>query len=347
MIINGIDTGNLAIELPLALPDTVKGRVLQVDADGLCYIAGCYDDEPFSTAKYNFHSLLDSWVLMAGADTCVLHLTGANKGGRYDIATVKEYQANRKGKAKPKHLASLREYVRGLPECLFHEYQEADDGMAQGNYAAIKAGTPDLSCICSADKDLRMCSGWHLDQQTGELRYVDGYGEIELTEGKSKKIKGYGTSFFWAQCLMGDAADNIPGLPKLGANTQVRYSGFHTKAIEKLLDTCSCGDTKKENTAAEKLAALKPKACGAVATWHILHDCSTDQEAFYRVVQCYRDWYGEGIVKYKDYNGVEHDTTAGSMLVEQMMLLWMRRADNPHDIMDFVKGIRDGRTWTD
>jgi len=286
-------------------------------------------------------------MLMAGAESYVLHLTGADKGGRYDLATVKEYQANRKGKAKPKHLASLREYVRGLPECLFHEHQEADDGMAQGNYAAFKAGTPDLSVICSADKDLKMCSGWHLDQQTGELKYVDGYGEIELTEGKSKKIKGYGTSFFWAQLLMGDTADNIPGLPKLGCDTQIRYAGFHTKAIEKLLDTCSCGDADKEDAAAAKLQQLKPKACGAVAAWHILGDAVDDQDAFTRVVQCYKDYYGEGVVKYKDYNGIEHDTTAGGMLVEQMHLLWMRRVQGTGDIMDFVKGIQDGRVWKD
>lgn len=345
MDINGIDVGNLAIELPFEIPATVPGRVLQVDGDQLCYQTGCFDDEPFSTAKSNFESVLQSWILMAGADRAVIHLTGDNKGGRYEIATLKEYQANRKGKVAPKHLAALRAYVQdNYGNCEYHYDQEADDGMAQANYAAIIYGNRDLSVICSADKDLRMCSGLHLNTKTGEIIDVDGYGYVELLEGKPKKLVGYGTAFFWAQLLMGDTADNIPGLPACGPATLVRYEEFRTKAIEKLLDQCACGNQGKEDAAAEKIDALKHKACGQVAAYHIIKHCTNDNEALGAVLQAYRDHYGQGQFNYTAWDGTVKRATAGTMMVEQANLLWMRRYDGDR-FMDFAAHVKDGRQW--
>lgn len=347
MIINGIDTSTLEIDLPLDLPEKVPGRMLQVDGDQLCYMAGCFDDEPFSVAKRNFASQLESWMLMAGAELACIHLTGDNKGGRYDTATVKEYQANRKGKKKPKHLAALRAYIReNRRDVLFHEDQEADDGMAQGNYNALLAGDPALSVICSADKDLRMCSGWHLDQQTGELVYVSGYGSIELVEGKPKKVVGYGTAFFWAQMLMGDAADNIPGLPAMGPATMVRYKAFHTKSLIKLLDQCEDEDEAKADKAAAKIDALKHKPCGAVAAYNILKDCKNDSEAMLAVIQCYRDHYGTDVFTYKKWDGTEVQSTVGAMVLEQGDLLWMRRTKDDR-VYSFMRQVQQGGDWNE
>jgi hypothetical protein len=345
MEVNGIDLSGLEAELPLDLPDKVAGRRLQVDGDQLCYLAGCFDDEPFAVAKRNFTSQLETWMLMAGAELCTVHLTGDNKGGRFAQAIVKEYQANRKGKAKPKHLSALRAYVRETrKDVIYHDDQEADDGMAQGNYNAMLAGDPSLSVICSADKDLRMCSGWHLNQRTGELIYVSGYGSIELTEGKPKKIVGYGTSFFWAQMLMGDTADNIPGLPALGPDTLVRYKAFHTAALIKLLDTCESTDAIIADRAAQKITDMKHKACGAVAAYHILGDAKDDAEAMYKVIQCYRDHYPKGEFKMKHWNGEEIYTTIGSLFIEQAELLWMRRTAKEHPVT-FIQQVLDGGDW--
>ena len=41
---------------------------------------------------------------------------------------------------------------------------------------------------------------------------------IELDrEKKPPKLSGYGLKFFYAQLMMGDSVDNIPGLPRCGA----------------------------------------------------------------------------------------------------------------------------------
>lgn len=311
MEINGINLDDLDAEIPETLvPKEVPGRVLQLDADALAYECAAFDDDPFQQCINNFKAAIDSRLRMAGATFINLHLTGGDKGGRYDTALVKEYQGNRKDKVKPKHLAGLREWIMGyygsgvIAKAIMHEHQEADDGMAQGNYKAIQEGHPELSVIMSIDKDLTMCSGWHCDWNSYEMNYVDGFGEIHLDESTStKKIKGFGTSFFWAQLLMGDGADSIPGLPKLGMPLLDEYDPLKKP--------------RKEDA--------KPKACGAVMAWKMLKDVKTDLDAMLLVIKAYQSYYGTESFSYVDWRGDAHNLTSGHMVLEQARLLWMRR----------------------
>ena len=348
MEINGVNVDELNCN-DIVIPEIVPGRVLQVDGDHLCYLSTYDDDVSFAECRNNAKDILYSWMLMAGAEEAVVHLTGDNKGNRYTIATVKEYQANRKGKAKPKNLSNIRGWIMDTwDNVMFHEDQEADDGMAQGNYEAWFKGTPELSVICSIDKDLRMCSGLHLNQITGELVEVHGYGSIHLTEGKSKQVKGYGTSFFWAQMLMGDVADNIPGLPGLGVDTLIRIPEFRSKALDKLLDKVESGDAMKIIPALEKIKQIKPKKCGAVAAYTLLKDCTNDQEAMNVVLQAYREFYEVdeiGTVEVQHYNGMKMQTTPGEMLMEQAKLLWMRRVEDEGDVRNFLISVCTGGNW--
>jgi 5'-3' exonuclease len=86
--------------------------------------------------------------------------------------------------------------------------------------------------ICTRDKDLRQCLGWHYGWECGKqaeykLKWIDEFGHLEATykEGFTKKgnpsrrftkLSGSGLKWFYAQVLTGDEVDNIPGLPNCG-----------------------------------------------------------------------------------------------------------------------------------
>lgn len=79
---------------------------------------------------------------------------------------------------------------------------------------------PEYVCV-SRDKDLRQVPGLHYGYRCGlqgeqHLTLVDELGSLEL-QPSGNKLKGDGLKFFYAQTLMGDPTDAIPGCPKFGA----------------------------------------------------------------------------------------------------------------------------------
>lgn len=79
---------------------------------------------------------------------------------------------------------------------------------------------PEYVCV-SRDKDLRQVPGLHYGYRCGlqgeqPLTLVDELGSLEL-QPSGNKLKGDGLKFFYAQTLMGDPTDAIPGCPKFGA----------------------------------------------------------------------------------------------------------------------------------
>ena len=145
---------------------------------------------------------------------------------RYERAKLRPYKSQRK-KEKPYHLNNIQLYLYGQYETNISIGCEADDELAIWQ---SKQTGPDKTIICSRDKDLKQVEGWHygwevnFQPEYGPI-YVDGLGELIMTkkvietEGKEvvkKKVSGNGLKFFYAQVLMGDPVDTIPGLPKCG-----------------------------------------------------------------------------------------------------------------------------------
>ena len=185
----------------------VPGRVLFIDADMLCYQCGGNDDTDVATSRRILKSKIDLFMEASGAERVVLGLTGegSTKGDRAVIAYTKPYQGQRKGH-KPKNWQYLRNYIAdglaGPVKAVFD--READDlaGFMSEQY-------PGKSVLCSRDKDFRMLPGLHLNWDTYEL--VEVKPDVFGAEHGGKM---YGHRWFWTQMLWGDAADNIPGLPK-------------------------------------------------------------------------------------------------------------------------------------
>lgn len=132
---------------------------------------------------------------------------------RDQIATVKPYKGNRVSK-KPWHFDNLTAYMKGILGVV-----ECDKGLEADDVMTIDHLADPNSIICTRDKDLRQVPGWLYSWELGRQPSfgpikIDKLGDLTLND--KKKLTGTGLSFFYAQCLMGDTTDNIPGLPGWG-----------------------------------------------------------------------------------------------------------------------------------
>lgn len=296
---------------------TVSGRVLQDDTDFICYACA----HPNQSLKYALGKVLDNVEFarrQAGAERVNMHLTMGMKGGRAEMATVQPYQEKRNVKRDPAlqaRVKDLRNALANLKHPLFtpivNNIQEADDSLRQYQWDMIQEHGVESSVIRSGDKDLWFAEGYHIDDQ-GRLYNVDGYGKTDYREvGNVKpKLIGRGTSWFWHQLVMGDGADNIPGLPVMKAELLNRYL-----------------PTKRSNP------KRKDAACGEAKAVAMLKDVTCEHAAAARVLEAYKLHYG-------NHFGVE-------MLVEQAFLLWIRKTNKLSEVIEYLRSCGINCSFTD
>jgi hypothetical protein len=155
------------------------------------------NDEHENTAIETMAVFLEDLLMfdLVDTDDYELFLTGKTNF-RNEVAVTVPYKGNRKDVKKPKHLPLLREYLQTAWGASVSDGQEADDDIA---IRATELG--EESIIVSIDKDFMQVPGWH-------------YNFV-------KKVKKHvtpeeGLRFFYKQILMGDSADNIKGIFRVG-----------------------------------------------------------------------------------------------------------------------------------
>lgn len=198
----------------------------------------------FQNAADHIDYLVNTWVRGAGCDSCRVYMTDSGSNFRLRLAFSKPYKGQRKSD-KPPFFYELREYLMQKHNAVLAVGEEADDLISiemhrdllriqqEGN---VQPGSPEHRAFagvvcCTQDKDLRMLPGWHYQPKTnycGEsVFFVHELGELlpvwKTRKTKTKgdvqyidKLKGNGLKFFYAQILMGDTADNYPGLKGCG-----------------------------------------------------------------------------------------------------------------------------------
>lgn len=205
---------------PDSLPDqfggTIAGTTLILDGDSACYVIAA-TVKTIPTAIRHFQMEVLKLMFLTKTEDARVHLTASDslKAGRGSIIAAKPYQGNRTGKAKPALLEAVRQAVSDPANCLpeytveLHRNLEADDACIIDAYRL-----KDKGILCSADKDLRLTPYPWYSKSTGQVMQGAGFGylELEYTPAGSPKMGGVGRKFFWAQMLMGDAADNVRGL---------------------------------------------------------------------------------------------------------------------------------------
>lgn len=350
MQIGGVDISSIDLDnSDFVLPDVVQGRYLNADGDIYAYNCAGNDDTTHEEVVYNLKAEVQARMQLTGSTDYILHITGdgSDKGKRHQIACVKEYQAIRKDKPKPKNLAFARKYIQEHMNSEVHYDQEADDGLAQFQRRFIDKGEAHLSVLDSTDKDLRMVAGLHLDPYSHTIVEVEGYGSCWYDVEKSK-VLGWGTSFFWHQLLVGDTADNIPGLPAFGKelSASIWPTAPLTEQIRRTIElTMPSGKdlTEKQYEAAKaKVLELqenfKKKPAGAKAAYDYLEGCRTDAEAYEKVKQAYLSYYGNSYT-ITDWRDNTYVRSCEAMLLEQAILLWMRDYKGTADVQRFLRSI--------
>lgn len=134
---------------------------------------------------------------------------------RFGVAKTKPYKD--RGNTKPLYYNALRSHMLFNYDVVSVPGIEADDAMCTEQWSRLDKKD---TIICTRDKDLRMCPGWHYGWECGAQegfgpKEVDHLGWIDIT---SKGVKGAGMLFFYSQMITGDGVDNIPGLPRGGAS---------------------------------------------------------------------------------------------------------------------------------
>lgn len=147
-------------------------------------------------------AMADDYIKNVIRATKAQHYIGALTVGkcfRYEVKT--DYKANRIDFEKPPHFDAVKEHLITKWKFVYHIGLEADDIIM----ASKKIYDPSFkTVIASTDKDILTTVGIHYDPK--KLQWV-------------KSTKRSAEKFFWSSMLMGDKADNIQGIPKVGPVT--------------------------------------------------------------------------------------------------------------------------------
>jgi DNA polymerase-1 len=149
--------------------------------------------EPVENALHSMKLQLSSIINATNAHAYEIYLTG---GMQWREEIYPEYKANRDPSHKPVHYEALRNYLQTVWNATVIHHLEADDMLAIRQTEAKEE-----TCICSADKDLRMVPGKH-------------YNFIK--DKPFRVTPEEGIKWFYTQLLMGDTVDNIKGIPGIG-----------------------------------------------------------------------------------------------------------------------------------
>lgn len=184
-----------------------------IDADSIVYDAAFAvqkgdELEPVENALYLIKTQIHNILSGTNAKNFEIILSPVEKerNFRYSLNKFHSYKANRANKPKPMYYSQCREYLIDTWKAIVADGHEADDEVAIRHMEHYHEDHKDenVSCIACIDKDLNNIPGPHYNYRKHEHYFV----------GTEQAIKN-----FYLQLLVGDVADNVPGLKGIGSVT--------------------------------------------------------------------------------------------------------------------------------
>ncbi len=168
---------------------------------------------PFDIAADMLDARVEEIVEKAGCENVQLFFTGKNNY-RHHIAKTQPYKDRES--QRPFHYKNVKAYLQSRYEWEQRDWFEADDLLK----LVMIRNPGDYTCG-SRDKDLHQIPGRHYGWEIGKQpefgpMEISELGFLKMGEGKTKKLIGGGEKFFYAQMLLGDPVDNIPGIDGMG-----------------------------------------------------------------------------------------------------------------------------------
>ena len=170
-----------------------------IDGDILIFrTAAATNEESLGIAKARLNELVESILFRLNTREYIFYISGSDN---FRYKANPEYKANRREAVDPVHREALKIHAIEVWNAQVVHGMEADDALAMEQMRTDPTGDYPETVIVTIDKDLNMVPGPHFNFVKDTLFSV------------SHKE---GTRFFWEQLLIGDKADNIIGIDRIG-----------------------------------------------------------------------------------------------------------------------------------
>lgn len=168
--------------------------------------------EPWSACQFLIDHHMEQIMTNCDAEEYQVFLS-PSRTFRHDLATIREYKANRR--PPPEYKDKAREHLTNYYNAEVGQNIEADDCL--GLHQTTE------TIIASIDKDLLSIPGWHYDIVNQDKICIDLYEADQM---------------FMFQLIAGDPTDNIQGIPGMGPakakNILAMFDGDHKGLVEEI-----------------------------------------------------------------------------------------------------------------
>jgi DNA polymerase-1 len=226
-----------------------------IDGDLMCFKAACsLDKHGIENLEERLTQDLGLWDPGVGEVT-VAFSTGRRNNYRRDFWP--SYKAHRDGKAGPESLQDVIQWVKDNHNGPIDVRPriEADDIMG------IHMSEGNATCV-TKDKDLRSVPGWFWDPERG-------FPEL-VTEDEADHNHHY-------QWLIGDSADNIPGIYRFGPKAALKFLegipfGKRSEAVMNHYIDCQYDTVKWKSKDGTKMSGTRAEQLEDKYGWEGGHD---------------------------------------------------------------------------